>query len=1298
MSGVEIRVRANAKQAQNEIRKTGKSLKSLETQAANITKTFQKMAIGLTAAFGSAIIVKGITGATDAITSFNNKLATVTKNTTQQTAAFKELVAISKRTRTSMSGNVTAFQRFSLSLESLNKTTPQILKFTETFAKAGAVGGATAEEISNSAIQLGQGLAAGALRGEELNSVLENNVVAARLIAEEFGVGVGELKEMAAEGELTSQRIFDAFAKGAEGVDAAFSKMDATTDQLMTVMRDAMSLAISEFDKVIGVSLVVRSAISGITKAFDFVANNLERFVLKTQLSFLILESQTKDFLHGLLDLFSVDFDAAGLGERLGKSISNALKTVKDFGTQKVTIALNFAVEKYDLLSKMFPSGVEGIYGTLQTFADNIVAIFKGLWKAVVGNSWWTGIFDPAHEEGGAAAIGNVGAMGVHLEAARRKLLRWKDNLVALFKTLQTDALSYWTQLQTDLTNDGFSVVSSERIFQPLKAGFDNVLETLSTSWDNFATSTTGSKFNLSTTADMEQTWNTSLDTMKASYERVMATISGLPIVVAAKVAFQATTENFKEITDDVKSFFKDNEAELSTGIAIGMAAAFNKGLRGAIVRAAIPAGILAAVGGLGSNQDFLTAVGKTAKDFGTTFRNLMTGDGDVVANILEGLGNVFKEVGTSFIDGLFGEDFESKFVDNAASALSAGLVALILAPKLTKGAFNFALALGKLLGGKSLITGFKTKAAASIATGILELRTNPKTANAASKLGKVLGASVGATMSGLVAQQLSDALIPDESLNGIGEALDGAIGGAALGAQLGLAVGGPLGAAIGAAGGFLLGGLLDALNNPELIQKIKDMFSGAIDTFKTFVLTLPSTVGNAMKAGFSIAWDFLAGKLKTIRNFFSSGEDTGALSGAGYNQYAQQPNESDADYRERAQNFATGGYVSGAGTGTSDDIPAMLSNGEYVIKASAVSKLGKNKLDLLNQGVLPKFSNGGVVGTAQREIRDSFSRGDTKLSMEMISLVERLGKLDETMEGLTEVQQEAVKSLVEDDKDYKGKKATKLRLEGIDDLKETFNSTLSGAISAVLHGGDWKDVLKGLLDTVTSSIINNFTDGLVEGLTENFDFGKLFDFNQGTGEAGKKSGGFLSGFFGRGKSDKAASNKDPVEGISGVFDKAKGWMGNLFSEGGGLGKLFSGFGDSLGGIFSGLGSSLSGLMSGIGSLFGGGGAGGGGLGGLFSLFSGSFVAGFSQGGTVPSTSFSQAGKDSVPAMLMPGEVVLSKKDVSRMGSSNQGSTQQFNINVQGDVSRQTRQEIVKMMPQIAGGVNMQNKENNYKR
>ena len=65
----------------------------------------------------------------------------------------------------------------------------------------------------------------------------------------------------------------------------------------------------------------------------------------------------------------------------------------------------------------------------------------------------------------------------------------------------------------------------------------------------------------------------------------------------------------------------------------------------------------------------------------------------------------------------------------------------------------------------------------------------------------------------------------------------------------------------------------------------------------------------------------------------------------------------------------ATGGYISGRGTGTSDSIPAMLSNGEFVIKASSVKKYGTNFLNAVNDGSfsripvrVPKFAGGGIV------------------------------------------------------------------------------------------------------------------------------------------------------------------------------------------------------------------------------------------------------------------------------------------------------------------------------------------------
>ena len=89
---------------------------------------------------------------------------------------------------------------------------------------------------------------------------------------------------------------------------------------------------------------------------------------------------------------------------------------------------------------------------------------------------------------------------------------------------------------------------------------------------------------------------------------------------------------------------------------------------------------------------------------------------------------------------------------------------------------------------------------------------------------------------------------------------------------------------------------------------------------------------------------------------------------------------------------------------------------------------------------------------------------------------------------------------------------------------------------------------------------------------------------------------------------------------------------------------------------------------------------------------------GFSDGGMVPSTPNSKSYADSVPAMLTPGELVVPKSQVDNfLSGGGSGGGQTFNINVTGDVSRLTRKEIAKMMPEIAAGTNMLNKENNIK-
>ena len=79
-------------------------------------------------------------------------------------------------------------------------------------------------------------------------------------------------------------------------------------------------------------------------------------------------------------------------------------------------------------------------------------------------------------------------------------------------------------------------------------------------------------------------------------------------------------------------------------------------------------------------------------------------------------------------------------------------------------------------------------------------------------------------------------------------------------------------------------------------------------------------------------------------------------------------------------QKKAMGGYSTGAGTGTSDSIPAMLSNGEYVLRSSAVDRIGIGTLNAMNAGAVPQFSEGGSVG-------DVVSGGNNSVNMSVSSV-----------------------------------------------------------------------------------------------------------------------------------------------------------------------------------------------------------------------------------------------------------------------------------------------------------------------
>lgn len=161
-----------------------------------------------------------------------------------------------------------------------NINTAELVGFAEQLQKQMTISGASGEGVSAAMIQLTQALSSGVLRGEELNSVLEQTPIVARTIAEYMGVSIGEMRELASEGAITADVVKNAILGAAEETDAAFASMPMTWSQVWTSMQNvalqalqpvlnAISWLASNLDIVAPIVLGVAAAIGTLTVAIN---------------------------------------------------------------------------------------------------------------------------------------------------------------------------------------------------------------------------------------------------------------------------------------------------------------------------------------------------------------------------------------------------------------------------------------------------------------------------------------------------------------------------------------------------------------------------------------------------------------------------------------------------------------------------------------------------------------------------------------------------------------------------------------------------------------------------------------------------------------------------------------------------------------------------------------------------------------------------------------------------------------------------------------------------------------------
>ncbi|NBL00065.1 MAG: hypothetical protein EOM50_19060, partial [Erysipelotrichia bacterium] len=167
--------------------------------------------------------------------------------------------------------NRTAYQRvgelyagLSPAMSTLNASTEAVLGVTDAFSKSLLISGASVEEAAGSTRQFSQAMASGVLRGEEFNSMMENNPRAMKVLMETLGKTQGELRKMAENGELASGVVAGALLKSLSQLKEEASKMPNTISGEFARLKDQISIAIDEINKATGASESVVNVIKSI--------------------------------------------------------------------------------------------------------------------------------------------------------------------------------------------------------------------------------------------------------------------------------------------------------------------------------------------------------------------------------------------------------------------------------------------------------------------------------------------------------------------------------------------------------------------------------------------------------------------------------------------------------------------------------------------------------------------------------------------------------------------------------------------------------------------------------------------------------------------------------------------------------------------------------------------------------------------------------------------------------------------------------------------------------------------------
>lgn len=226
------------------IEQMGQRMQSSVSSAGSLTSMLKNAA----AAVGGVAAAKKVFDLSDELTNTTARLNMMNDGLQSTEQLQQRIFQSAQRARADYSATADVVAKLGQRASDAFSNNGETIQFAENLNKLFVIAGASQQEVSSASLQLTQALGSGVLRGEELNAVFEAAPNVIQTIADYMGVPIGQIRDMASEGEITADIVKNALLGATDEIDAKFNSMPTTIGQVWTSIKNQ---ALMEFQPIL---------------------------------------------------------------------------------------------------------------------------------------------------------------------------------------------------------------------------------------------------------------------------------------------------------------------------------------------------------------------------------------------------------------------------------------------------------------------------------------------------------------------------------------------------------------------------------------------------------------------------------------------------------------------------------------------------------------------------------------------------------------------------------------------------------------------------------------------------------------------------------------------------------------------------------------------------------------------------------------------------------------------------------------------------------------------------------------